>query len=101
MKRFADVVVAVLIVALALVSRLPPSVESGRRPCAYQLYQQFKANRFFRRGYGDNYGKLPAAALPNPDLRPEQRLSWIINMVPYAEANNLYSRMDNDKGLGG
>ncbi len=43
-------------------------------------------------------GQFPAATLPNPRLPPPRRLSWLVGLLPYIEANNLYSRTDRSKG---
>jgi prepilin-type processing-associated H-X9-DG protein len=41
--------------------------------------------------------KFPRAALPNPDLPPERRQSWIVDIVPFVEASPLYNKMDHEK----
>jgi prepilin-type processing-associated H-X9-DG protein len=43
-------------------------------------------------------GQLPQATEPNPRLAPEKRLSWLVSILPFVEANNLYSRTDRTKG---
>jgi prepilin-type processing-associated H-X9-DG protein len=48
--------------------------------------------------YQENFPRsFPPASIPNPELPAEKRLSWIVSLVPYVEANNLYSRMDKEK----
>jgi prepilin-type processing-associated H-X9-DG protein len=47
--------------------------------------------------YQETYRALPSADLPNPALRPEKRLSWLVSIVPFVEAGNLYSKMDREK----
>jgi prepilin-type processing-associated H-X9-DG protein len=48
--------------------------------------------------YRDTENTFPPAAMPNPSLPPGRRLSWLVAIVPYVEANYLYSKMDKDKG---
>jgi hypothetical protein len=36
--------------------------------------------------------------MPNPDLPIQKRLSWIVSIVPYVQADILYSKMDKVKG---
>jgi len=48
--------------------------------------------------YHDCSGKFPPAAEENPDLPPEDRLSWIVGIWPFVEAGPLYSKMDHKKG---
>lgn len=47
---------------------------------------------------GEDVSVLPAGTIPNPALAPEQRLSWLVEILPYVEANNLYSRLDRKVG---
>lgn len=47
--------------------------------------------------YHGSYDRFPGAAIPNLDLPPQKRLSWIVALVPFVEANNIYSRMDKEK----
>lgn len=47
---------------------------------------------------GDDEPVLPAGTIPHPSLPPEQRLSWLVEILPYLEANNLYSRLDRKAG---
>ncbi len=97
MKRFADVVVAVLIVLLsagltvAAIARVREA--AARLSCTTKLKQL----GFSIKGYGDSYDQAPPA-MPNPALHPEQRLSWIVAIVPFVEAGDIYSRIDKDKG---
>src|SRR5262245_39612808 len=49
--------------------------------------------------YHEVHGYFPPAALGRPaGLPPDQRFSWIVAIVPYVEADNLYARMDREKG---
>jgi hypothetical protein len=48
--------------------------------------------------YQDCNGRYPPAAIPNADLLPENRLSWLVAILPFVEADDTYSRMTKDKG---
>jgi hypothetical protein len=48
--------------------------------------------------YGDTNNHYPPAAMPNVGLPVESRISWLVDMLPYVEANDIYSRMDKKKG---
>jgi prepilin-type processing-associated H-X9-DG protein len=48
--------------------------------------------------YHQTFNRFPPAAMPNPNLPPERRLSWLVAIVPFVEATNLYKRLDLDKG---
>lgn len=38
--------------------------------------------------------RLPAGTHPNPDLPPQQRFSWIVDLLPYIEERPLYDQLD-------
>lgn len=94
----ANVFVAVLILvvsgSLTSIGIAKVREAAARMQCTNNL-KQFGLSV---RDYASANDKLPAADLPNPALPPEQRLSWLVVIVPYVEANNIYSRMDKDKG---
>jgi hypothetical protein len=46
----------------------------------------------------DRSACFPQAAFPNPEIPSEKRLSWLVSIEPYMEANDLYSRLDRQKG---
>jgi hypothetical protein len=48
--------------------------------------------------YQDNVGHFPTAAIPNPALPPERRISWLVGIFPYLEASPFYSKMNREKG---
>jgi prepilin-type processing-associated H-X9-DG protein len=48
--------------------------------------------------YQGTFNKFPAAAEGNPDLPPEKRLSWIVDIWPFVEAGPLYNKTDHKKG---
>jgi hypothetical protein len=47
--------------------------------------------------YTQTMNRFPLAAVKNQDLEPERRLSWIVAIVPYVEASDLYRRIDKEK----
>jgi prepilin-type processing-associated H-X9-DG protein len=48
--------------------------------------------------YKDTYGTFPKAAMPNPCLPPEERLSWLVSVVPFVGDGPLYKQIDKAKG---
>jgi hypothetical protein len=48
--------------------------------------------------YHGTYSKFPTAAQPNPELPPEKRLSWIVEILPFMESSPTHSKMDHKKG---
>src|SRR5262249_12361312 len=53
---------------------------------------------FALHNYVDTYSHFPLAAMPNPALPPEKRLSWLVSIVPYMESNKLYIKLALEKG---
>jgi len=41
---------------------------------------------------------LPAGTVPNPVLPPDQRLSWVVDLLPFLEQEDLYRRIDRTAG---
>jgi hypothetical protein len=48
--------------------------------------------------YHDTYSALPAGTLANHSLVPDERLSWLVNLLPYLEQDNLYRKLDPATG---
>jgi hypothetical protein len=44
--------------------------------------------------YHDTHDSFPTGTVSNPDLRPEQRLSWCIALLPYLDQQPLYDQID-------
>jgi prepilin-type processing-associated H-X9-DG protein len=42
--------------------------------------------------------RFPQAAVPDPGLPPEKRLSWLVLILPYLESSPLYTQIDWKKG---
>jgi prepilin-type processing-associated H-X9-DG protein len=88
------VVVAVVTAGLLLNAVVNVREAAARMSCTNNLKQL----GFSLRNYDDAQGRFPPAGLPNPALSPEQRLSWLVALVPYAEANDLLTRMKEKEG---
>ena len=41
------------------------------------------------------FSMLPAGTMPNSERPPEQRLSWMVELLPYLEQDNLFARLDH------
>jgi prepilin-type processing-associated H-X9-DG protein len=67
---------------------------AARIQCANNLKQTGLATLNF----GDQQSCFPRAGRPNPSLAPDRRLSWMVETVPYVEADILYSRIHKETG---
>jgi prepilin-type processing-associated H-X9-DG protein len=92
----ALIVALVLLMAGTVLVNLIASVreQATRMRCMNNLKQIAIAIH----AYQDAQQHCPLATKPNARLAPEQRLSWLLSILPYLEANNLYARTDRDKG---
>jgi hypothetical protein len=47
--------------------------------------------------FNDTYKSLPPATVPNPDLPPDKRLSWMFALLPFVEQDSLWKNNDPSK----
>jgi hypothetical protein len=47
--------------------------------------------------YHDVHRSFPAGTHPNPDLKPEKRLSWLADILPFVEQTTIFNRIDFHK----
>ena len=84
--RVAEVFILLCMVAV-LFALLFPAVQEVRRAaeraqCLSNLRQMVGAIQ----DYSDCHdGSLPVGTLANPQLKPDQRLSWIVTILPFLE----------------
>jgi prepilin-type processing-associated H-X9-DG protein len=67
---------------------------ANRASCTNNLHQIGVATH----NYQSTMGRFPKATFDNPSIEPEHRLSWLVSIVPFVEADNLYSKLDKEKG---
>lgn len=48
--------------------------------------------------YHAHFGAFPAGTVPHHHLPPEKRLSWLVEVTPFFEGDNPFSRIDKTKG---
>ena len=82
-----------------LVALLLPAVQQAREAARRtQSMNNLKQLGLAMHNYHDTYTKFPEGTIPNENLKPEQRLSWIVSLLPYFEQAALYDRIDMKKG---
>jgi hypothetical protein len=92
--KISLVVFAILLVVglfLPIVTRIRDA--AARIQCSNNLKQIALAVL----NYVDTYGKFPPGTRPSPSLPPEQRLSWLFEIVPFVEAGNIYQLAKKDE----
>jgi prepilin-type N-terminal cleavage/methylation domain-containing protein len=104
-----ELFVVLVIIALIIVIFLPAIGHfrcgtGGRTQCMNNLHQigialHCYANMHHRTGVpGVGSAQLPAGTVPNSHLEPDQRLSWIVDILPYVEEQSLYGQFDQRAG---
>ena len=84
----------VLSIGLFLPSLSRVRTAAKRMKCQNQL----KLIGLALHNYADVHGALPAATVPHSELPPEQRLSWLVELLPYLEQEHIYRQVDRQLG---
>jgi len=97
-----ELVIVIAIIALLLMLLLPAVNKLGpcggnRVGCANHLKHIGLALHI----YADMHAQFPAGTIPNPGLAPNQRLSWLIELLPYLEEDALYRQFDQSAAWDG
>lgn len=97
-RRYGVLIVAVAIVAmggaLLLTAVNRTRAAAARMTCVGNLKQLGVSLH----NYESVHGTLPSGTIPNTDLPPDERLSWVVLILPYIEENNVYKHFDLKRG---
>ena len=86
-------------VAPILVALLLPAVQQARTAARRsQSKNNLKQIALAMHNYHDSHNTFPPGTHPNADLKPEKRLSWFANLLPFIEEGNLHQQLDFKKG---
>jgi hypothetical protein len=67
---------------------------AARAQCTNNLKQLVLALH----NYSDQNDALPCGTMAQPSLTPDERLSWLVALLPYLEQPTLYERFDQKTG---
>lgn len=82
---------------LALIGLLLPSVKNLRNAASRsQCQNNLRSIGFAVANYHDAHEHYPPGTIPNPLLKPERRLSWMMAIQPYIEASDIYAKTDKN-----
>jgi hypothetical protein len=85
--------------APVLVALLLPAVQAAREAARRtESKNHIKQLALAMHNYHDANGSFPAGTHPNPQLKPEKRLSWLVDLLPYVEFKPIYEMFDLKKG---
>jgi hypothetical protein len=97
MNRVAKVLTGFLICGFACCLCLPSiskvRMSANRVTCLNNLKQIALALH----NYHENFRSFPPGTTSNTALQPEDRLSWMVSILPYLEEDNLYLQINRDK----
>ena len=97
MRRRHWTVVIVLVLVFLGVGLVLPAISKVRAAAARSVcHSNFKGLVTSLHNYAsaDGNGSFPPGTLPNANLPPERRLSWVVPVVPYLDSNDLYRQFD-------
>jgi hypothetical protein len=86
------------VVTPVAVALLLPAVQAAREAARRtQSQNNFKQIALALHNYHDVNKHFPAAARANPALKPDQRLSWQVELLPFLEQDALFKQIDFTK----
>jgi type II secretory pathway pseudopilin PulG len=92
-RQLPSVLVVIAIVVIAIGLLLPAVSKTREASKRSQCQNKLRQIAFALHNYGANkHDAFPPGTMPNPDLPPDRRLSWMMAVVPYVEASDIYSR---------
>ena len=81
-----------------LVALLLPAVQSARSAARRaQSANNMKQIALALHNYHETHGEFPVGTHPNQDLKPDKRLSWLTEILPFIEQAALYDSVDFGK----
>ncbi len=87
--------VAVPIMVALLLPAVQQAREAARRT---QSKNNLKQQALALHNYHDVYNQFPRGTIENDDLKPEERLSWYVSILPFMEQAPLYESIDQKLG---
>lgn len=105
-RKKVNLLVTIVIIA-AMMAILVPAVQKVRAAANRMVCQNnLRQHAIALQNYESTFSRFPSGTMPNPDLPPEQRLSFHVALVPYMECDNLYKLFalneawDSDRNVG-
>lgn len=86
-------------VVAVMVALLLPAVQQAREAARRsQSKNNLKQLGLAIHNYYDTANQMPQGTHPNPQLKPEDRLSWIVDVLPMLDQATLSNKIDMKKG---
>lgn len=82
-----------------LIALLLPAVQQAREAARRSVSKNnLKQLGLAMHNYHDVHRSFPAGTIPNEKLKPEERLSWLVSLLPFYDQAPLYNRIDQQRG---
>lgn len=82
-----------------LVALLLPAVQQAREAARRtQSQNNLKMLMLAMHNYHDSFSHFPQGTVPNDDLEVDERLSWLVSILPYIDQYALYDLVDMKSG---
>lgn len=92
---------ASIAVPAVLVALLLPAVQQAREAARRtQSKNNMKMIGLAMHNYADTFRSFPAGTVQNDDLGVEERLSWMVSILPFIDQAPLYNQIDMKEGHG-
>jgi hypothetical protein len=100
-RRRVEVLVVIAIIG-ALIGLLAPAVMRVRDAAARMTcHGRFCMLSIALHNYADSHdGAYPSGTVLHPDLPPDQRLSWLVLLLPYLSEDDIFKQFDPWRGPG-
>lgn len=82
-----------------MVALLLPAVQQAREAARRtQSKNNLKQIMLAMHNYHDTFNHFPEGTVPNEKLDPDERLSWLVSILPYLDQAPLYNMIDMEAG---
>jgi prepilin-type processing-associated H-X9-DG protein len=89
-----DAVTTTAVVAVGVALLLPAVQQAREAARRTQSQNNIRQLTIGMHNYESAHRHFPSGTILNAELEPEQRLSWIVELLPYIEQNALYEGID-------
>ena len=85
-------------VVAVLVALMLPAVQQAREAARRtQSRNNLKQLGLAMHNFHDTFNHFPQGTHPNPNLKPQERLSWVVDLLPYVDQAPVFNKIDLKK----
>lgn len=94
----SDAATTTAVVAIGVALLLPAVQQARMAARRAQSQNNLRQLAIAMHNYENAHRAFPAGTILNSNLEPEQRLSWIVELLPYVEQQALYNQLNRSQG---